>query len=361
MDFGLSSEQLALQETMASFLSDVGSVSAIRRILDGDIESAEALRAGLARLGVNVIAVPVEHGGLGLGILDVALLSEMAGRFVAPVDLTETALTAFALRRAGSVSQKSEWFDLIIKGAACFGVALSHAISSREGQGVVDDDGKLCGRSLFVTRPPGATHFLISDNRGALWIIAGDSPGAELRPLTTIDRTRRFCVLELEGVKGECLSSARGKDVIDELIAIARVLAAADALGASQRMLEMAVAYAHERKQFGVPIGSFQAVKHMCAEMAAELEPCRALMWHAAQSLDRLAPDALVTACHAKGRISDVAQFVARTATEVHGGIGFTDELGLHFWFKRIGVDRQLWGGPEMLRAEAARRQGWAN
>lgn len=361
MDFGLSSEQLALQDTVASFLSDFGSVGTVRRILDGDIESAEALRAGLARLGANVIAVPAEHDGLGLGILDAALLSEMAGRFVAPVDLTETALTGFALRRAGSESQKSEWFDRIMKGAACFGVALSHAISDREGQGVVDDDGKLCGRSLFATRPPGATHFLISDNYGVLWIIAGNAPGAELRPLTTIDRTRSFCILELEGVRGERLAGARGKDLVDELIATARVLAAADALGASQRMLEMAVAYAHERKQFGVPIGSFQAVKHMCAEMAAELEPCRALMWYAAQSLDRQAPDALITACHAKGRISDAAQFVARTATEVHGGIGFTDELGLHLWFKRIGVDRQLWGGPGTLRAEAARRQGWTN
>jgi alkylation response protein AidB-like acyl-CoA dehydrogenase len=212
-----------------------------------------------------------------------------------------------------------------------------------------------------MTRPPGTTHILIPDNNGALWIIDGSSPGVELRPLTTIDRTRSFCILELEGVGGERLAGAWGKDLVEELIAIARVLAAADALGASQRMLEMAVGYAHERKQFGVPIGSFQAVKHMCAEMAAELEPCRALMWYAAQSLDRQAPDALVTACHAKGRISDVAQFVARTATEVHGGIGFTDELGLHLWFKRIGVDRQLWGGPGTLRAEAARRQGWTN
>jgi alkylation response protein AidB-like acyl-CoA dehydrogenase len=361
MDFGLSNEQRALQDTVADFLRDFSSVAAVRRILGGDVESAKALGGGLARLGASAIAVPAEHGGLGLGVLDAALLSEMTGRFVAPVDPMGTTLTAFALRRAGSESRKSAWFEGIMKGELDFGVALAHAISDREGQSVTSDGGRLRGRSLFVTCPPAATHFLVPDDQGALWIIARGSAGLALRPLATIDRTRRFCVLEMEGVEGERLAMARGQDLVDELVAIARVLVAADALGAAQRMVEMAVAYAHERRQFGVPIGSFQAVKHMCAEMAAELEPCRALMWYAAQSLDRQAPDALVTACHAKGRISDVARFVARTATEVHGGIGFTEELGLHLWFKRIGVDRQLWGGPESLRAEAARRQGWAN
>ena len=134
---------------------------------------------------------------------------------------------------------------------------------------------------------------------------------------------------------------------------------AADTLGAAQRMLDRAVSYAREREQFGRPIGSFQAVKHMCAEMAAALEPCRALVWYAAYAQDARLDDARLAACHAKAHLGEVGREVSRTATEVHGGMGFTDELGLHHWFKRISANRQLLGGPERCRREAAALQGW--
>ena len=95
----------------------------------------------------------------------------------------------------------------------------------------------------------------------------------------------------------------------------------------------------------------------MCAEMAAELEPCRAMLWYAAYAFDAIPAESPLTACHTKAHLSEVGTFVARTATEVHGGIGFTEELGLHLWFKRIGANRQLLGGPDHLREEAARLQ----
>jgi alkylation response protein AidB-like acyl-CoA dehydrogenase len=123
-------------------------------------------------------------------------------------------------------------------------------------------------------------------------------------------------------------------------------------------MLDRAVAYAKEREQFGRPIATFQAVKHMCAEMAAALEPCRAMVWFAAHALDTAADDASLTASLTKAHVSEVATFVARTATEVHGGMGFTDLVGLHYWFKRIGYNRQALGGPQRLREDAARLQG---
>ena len=133
---------------------------------------------------------------------------------------------------------------------------------------------------------------------------------------------------------------------------------AADTLGAAQNMLNQAVIYAGQREQFNRPIATFQAVKHMCAEMAAELEPCRAFVWYAAHALNTLPSEARLTACHAKAHLAEVGQFVARTATEVHGGMGFTDLVGLHYWFKRIGFNRQMLGTPERLREEAARLQG---
>ena len=132
---------------------------------------------------------------------------------------------------------------------------------------------------------------------------------------------------------------------------------AADTLGAAQTMIDQAVEYAQQREQFNRPIGSFQAVKHMCAEMTAGLEPCRALVWFAAHALDELPAESTLTACHTKAHLAEVGRFVAKTATEVHGGMGFTDLLGLHYWFKRIGFNRQLLGAPELIRDEAARLQ----
>ena len=119
------------------------------------------------------------------------------------------------------------------------------------------------------------------------------------------------------------------------MLDVGRVLLAADTFGAAQTMLDQAVAYSLTREQFNRPIGSFQAVKHMCAEMAAGLEPCQSLVWYAAHAVDSIPDEARVTACHAKAHVAEVGKFVAKTATEVHGGMGFTDLLGLHYWFKR--------------------------
>jgi alkylation response protein AidB-like acyl-CoA dehydrogenase len=133
-----------------------------------------------------------------------------------------------------------------------------------------------------------------------------------------------------------------------------RIALAADALGACEAMIEQAVAYAQQRKQFGRVIGSFQAVKHLCAEMIAALEPARSLLWYAAHSFDARPDEAPQMACHVLAHVSEVAREIASTATQVHGGIGWTDEHNLHFWFKRIAVARHLLGGPEWLRDRAA-------
>ena len=160
--------------------------------------------------------------------------------------------------------------------------------------------------------------------------------------------------MQFDNVEAEPLEAA-SPGLISDLIDAGRVMYAADTLGAAQEMLDRSVAYAAERKQFGRPIGSFQAVKHMCAEMAAALEPCRALVWYAGYALDALPAEASLTACHAKAHLSEVGTMVARTATEVHGGMGFTDLVGLHYWFKRIGFNRQMLGGPQRVREEAAK------
>ncbi|WP_431269012.1 acyl-CoA dehydrogenase family protein [Dankookia sp. P2] len=136
-----------------------------------------------------------------------------------------------------------------------------------------------------------------------------------------------------------------------------RVVLAAETLGAAQSLLDQAVAYAGQRRRFGRSIASFQGVKHTCAEMAAWLEPCRAFVWFAAQAQDAPDPEAHMLACQVKAHLDEVGRDVARHATEVHGGMGFTELLGLPFWFKRIAANRQLLGGPERCREEAAAAQ----
>jgi alkylation response protein AidB-like acyl-CoA dehydrogenase len=133
------------------------------------------------------------------------------------------------------------------------------------------------------------------------------------------------------------------------------VALASETLGAAQSMLDQAVAYAGQRRQFGRPIAAFQAVKHACAEMAAALEPCRAFVWYAAHAQDH-APEAeaIALAAQVKAHLDEVGRDVARAATEVHGGMGFTELLGLPAWFRRIMGNRQLLGGPERCREEAA-------
>ena len=135
---------------------------------------------------------------------------------------------------------------------------------------------------------------------------------------------------------------------------------AAETLGACEAMIEQAVAYAKERKQFNRVIGSFQAVKHMCSEMIADLEPARSLLWYAAHSFNAMPDETPLMSCHALAHASEIGRDIASVATQVHGGIGWTDDQNLHFWFKRIGVARHLLGGPEFLRNRAAELQGLA-
>jgi alkylation response protein AidB-like acyl-CoA dehydrogenase len=275
---------------------------------------------------------------------------------VAPTPFLGTAVLApLALILAGSPEQRSRWLPKLAAGEAVAGVAISEPIAgARDDAGVTAAGGSLEGRALFALDAPGADLLVVADRTGGLHL-AATSEGAE--PMPGIDATRRLTELTFKATPAEALTS---NQAIDRLRDAAWILLAADTLGAAQAMLDRAVAYAKERRQFGRTIGSFQAVKHLCAEMAAELEPARALVWYAAYAFDHAPDEAPLMAAHAKAHLSEIGRFVARTSTEVHGGIGMTDLLGLHYWFKRIGQNRQLLGGPEKVREWAAKLQGLA-
>jgi alkylation response protein AidB-like acyl-CoA dehydrogenase len=194
--------------------------------------------------------------------------------------------------------------------------------------------------------------YLVADKKQQLHMVEANAQGLTKAGFKTVDATRELGELTFDNVP--CSSLSCTPEQVASVLDWGRVALAADSLGAAQNMLDQAVDYAKQREQFNRVISSFQAVKHMCAEMAASLEPCRAMVWYAGYASDAGLDDARQYALHTKAHLSEVCQFVARTATEVHGGMGFTDLLGLHYWFKRIGANRQLLGSPERLRNDAA-------
>ena len=216
--------------------------------------------------------------------------------------------------------------------------------------------GKLSGKAMFAIDFAAADIFIVADRDRRLHLVEAGAAGLTTRALQTIDRTRSFGELVFDNVAAEPLAAEAD---IARICDAGRVMLAADTLGAGWTMINKAVDYARQRKQFGRIVASYQAVKHLCAEMAAQLEPGRALVWYAAYALDQRPDEAPLVAAHAKSYLGEAGRFVARTATEVHGGIGITDMLGLHYWYKRIGANRPLLGSPERMREQAARIHGF--
>lgn len=358
MDFSLNDDQLMLQEQFETAASRLSTLERVRRHGAGDCIFADDVWGGLVDLGMPAVMVPERWGGLGMGLLDAALISELLGRYTVPAPFYGPVIAApMAIAAAGSQPQQAEWLPAIASGELRIGLALSEALAgARAGAGVEASDGRLNGTSWFAIDIAGAHKILVADRAGGLHLVASDAPGLGVTPLITVDVTRSAVALRFDRVQAETLPGGSWP-VINRLAGALHVMVAADLLGAGTRMMEMAVEYAKVRQQFGRPIGSFQAVKHLCAEMAAELEPGRALIWYAAHAQDVGLEDALLAAFHAKACLADAARIAARNATEVHGGIGITDELGLHFWFKRVTFGGQLLGGATRMRELAAVEQ----
>jgi alkylation response protein AidB-like acyl-CoA dehydrogenase len=360
MNFGLSEEQRLLDASVRRFLAERLPPARVRELRDEKDPCDAAAWQELAALGVVGCLVPEAHGGAGLGVLDAAVIATALGYGAAPLPfLSSSVLAPLLLEALGSRAQQESWLPRLASGAARVAVAANERVERRQDAGVRAANGRLSGLALFVPDAVGAAACLVASGED-LWLVPADARGLEIAPLPTIDATRRLAELRFTDVAAERVGPAGGAGpALDRALDVGRVALAADLLGCADRALELAVAYAGQRRQFERPIASFQAVKHLCAEMAAALEPARALVWHAAHAFDALPHEAPLLAALAKAHLAEVGTFVLRTATEVHGGIGFTDACDLHFWFHRAALDRQLFGGPEKLRARAAELQGW--
>ena len=351
MEFGLSQEQVILEESVRKFLSSELSLDAVRAVASGETTDA-GIWQGLAEMGLAGVLIPEAYGGAGLGMLDAVVIAEALGYAACPGPfLSSAVMAAYLLNKVGATDPLAR----MATGDYRVGIAFGDAIGARKGQ-VSESGSVLSGQTLFALDAE-ADAYLVALNDGRVFMV--ETTVLTRVPLTTIDHTRSICELKFDASHA-CLVTD-DKALVRQAILRGRAIQAADTLGAAQCMLDQAVAYSLDRKQFNRVIGSFQAVKHMCAEMASQLEPCRAFVWYAGHAFDERTDDAALTACHAKAHLAEVGQFVAKTSTEVHGGMGFTDLVGLHYWFKRIGFNRQLLGSPEAVRHEAAVLQGLCN
>lgn len=358
MDFTLSEEQSLIQDSFRGALQQFLDLDGIREIGQTEEKTDEPLWKNLSELGLPGVLIAEEHGGMGLGLLDAALISEELGRAGAAVPFTgSTILASLIISALGSKSQKEAWLPGLATGEKRVAVGVSMLSSNRKIENeLVFKDGKLNGRSSFLMDFAGAQGYLIADRNRNFYLIDEQDDGLSKQYFPSVDQTRSVGHLDFKDVSAEPLNTEDGSQ-IERALNAARVVLAADSMGASETLLAKAVDYSKERKQFDRVIGSFQAVKHMCAEMAADLQPCRALIWYAAYTYDHLPDEFDLNALLAKSHMDGVAQMIAKTATEVHGGMGFADLTGVHFWYKRVSFNRKALGSPEQLRGEAAKLQ----
>ncbi len=359
MDFGLSEDQRLLEATIRRFLADQVPITRVRELRAKDTGTDRGIWKSLAELGVTGVLIPEEQGGSALSLLDAALVSQSLGYAVTPTPFLASGVMAPVVLRAVGGAEAAQWLSGIATGDVVFGVAVTELFSIREGAGLSLEGDGLSGVAMMVLDASAADYILVALDDRRLAVVKCDAPGLEMTRLATVDATRCTSEITLEGVEPEIVYED-ASHAVRRMLEAGRIALAADAFGACESMIEQAVAYAQERKQFERLIGSFQAVKHMCAELIAELEPARSLLWYAAHSYDALPEEAPLMACHVLSHVSEIGREIASISTQVHGGIGWTDEQNLHFWFKRIGSARHLLGGPEFLRNRAAELQRFA-
>lgn len=358
MEFALSQEQRLFDASLRAFFAGRLPMERLRALAETGCGYDEDLWQRLNELGLHGLLVPERFGGAGLGVLDAAVAAEALGHAAAPTPFAGTIMATLAFMLCATEAQQDEHLPLIAAGEARFAVAFC-GFGGQTGTADVSLHGDRLSGGVSAVMDAGApTHLLVFLRDGTAAVT--DASQATLTMHRSVDRTRPLTDILFNNAPAERLDAANDKlAAARRVLDAGRVVLAADTLGAAQCMLDRAVAFAKERVQFGRIIGSFQGVKYMLADCVTMLEPCRAMVWYAAHAQDAMPDEARLTAVHAKAHLGDVGRDVARMTTEVHGGMGFTDLLGLHYWFKRISFNRQVLGGPEICREEAAQLQGW--
>ena len=353
MDFGLNEDQLTLQKYARDFLENECPSAFVRPAMDSDTAHDPAFYEKMAGLGWMGIAIPESLGGQGMSYVDLAVLVEEMGRAIAPGPFfASVCLAAPVVDGAGTETQKKALLPAIASGEKIATVAFTEA------SGRVDE----AGIQLTATRDGGAwvlqgsKHFvpdahvadaLVVAARAAdgvkLFLVPSDAVAVSQVP--TMDMTRRWCDVTFDDVRvDDDAVMAGGWPELERALQKTAALLAAECVGGAQKVLDVSVAYAKERMQFGRPIGSFQAVKHRCADMLIDVEMARSAMYYAAWAAAEDDAELALAASVAKAYCGDAYCRVATNGILVHGGIGFTWEHDAHLYFKRAKCNELLLG-----------------
>jgi alkylation response protein AidB-like acyl-CoA dehydrogenase len=328
MDFGLTDDQRDIQRTARDLLSERASFARVREHAEARTTD-EALWRELCELGWPGIAISETHGGQGLGTIELSILCEELGRTVAPVPFLPSVMAACVIEQAGSQRQRERWLPGLASGETIG--ALASAVD---------------GTAELVIGGAEAGVIVLVEDDGCGRIVTPDE--ADVSPIAAIDPTRSAARVSATETAGEALE--------DGCPGLGRALVAvsSELVGVCDRALEMTVAYVKERKQFGVPVGAYQAVSHRCAQMLLDTEKARSTAAFAAWSADANPEGLAEAAAMAKAAASDAGREVTASAIQAHGGIGFTWEADVHWLFKRAQLDAALLGGAKRHRARLA-------
>lgn len=332
MRFHLSEEHVAIQDAIRGTLADCWPIERLHKFVDDKQEFDPTSWQQMMELGLGAILEPDS----GMGLVDAALACEAAGQAAAAGPLIGQMLAVAAVSVSDNQAAKSH----------LEGLSRGDTVASVIHEG-----------SPYAPSAARADLFLVVAESGAVTLFESAAATA-IEPIASTDVCRPFSKVTLtDGAGTELLApkSEAGRRIYDAAL----VLISADALGGAQKCIEASVSYAKEREQFGQPIGQFQAVKHQLAQMALEIEPARALLWYAAHAWDARLEDAPRSAAMVKAHLTEIYVRATRAAIAVHGGIGYTWECGLNYWFRRAVADRAWFGSPPHHRARAADIAGW--
>jgi alkylation response protein AidB-like acyl-CoA dehydrogenase len=361
VDFDFSAEQYGLRDEARRFLEEQCPTSHVREFLDDQTSWSRDLWKRMADVGWPALAFPEKYGGLGQSFLDLVLLLGELGRALAPVPfLSSVVFCGQIILTHGSEEQRQRFIPGIASGERIGALALAEEVQGFEAesmqiQATQDGSGwRLNGEKHYVLDAPAADLFVVAagDESGARWFVVEE--GARVTPLTTYDRSRPIGTVTFDNAPAEALE----RKSLWPGLGFAISALCAEMIGTSQKILDMTVEYSKVREQFGRPIGSFQAIKHKCAEMATELEAARSAAFYACWATASGADDAEVAAHIAKSYCSDQLGHLAGEGVQAHGGIAFTWEHDMHLFLKRIKTTQVLLGDAPFHRERIARIVG---
>lgn len=362
MALTFTEEQEELRTTLRRFLADKAPSAAVRRAMDSDEGHDPGLWRQMAdQLGLHGVALPEAYGGFGGGPVELGIVLEETGRVLLPSPYFATvALAGQALDASHDEAARARWLPAIADGSMTATLALAEAGGSWQLEDIETsaESETVTGTKMFVVDGHTADLILVVARTGAgpgLFAVDGDAPGVTRTRLETLDPTRRLARIDLDGAPAQRVGpDGDASEYLRTVLDLVAVALAAEQVGGAQACLDAAVAYAKVRVQFGRPIGSFQAVKHKCADMLVAVEGARSAAHHASAVAAEGSSELPVSAALAGAHCAQAFTHAAKENIQIHGGIGYTWEHDAHLYLKRAKSSEQLFGGPATHRTRLA-------